>query len=470
MSHVSDLQRGERRKSNDYALIAVYAKLAKLATRNIIPDYDANCKWHCCCAKAIMLFKTILPDIRGGDSGLNGENIERMWSEHNRRTNGESKLAFTIATSQRIWKHILIVYAKTDRPILALAAFSSSQLDDTVAGGRNDLVYSSVNSIFHRWSFPYVHSTSSIHWRSLAIRLRALQLSQFETMTPGMADTMSETGYTDVGDKSGEGGGKVIAGNGIIGGPAIIARRLLSARGRCGWDAYYSDDQMRSLKLSQKTSPRRNLVITWLQLPMYHENQIVPGQLHKRKVPHQAVTKDIVKFATKNPGDHLAAIANLHKHNLKVPQAVTKDVVKFTIKKPGDHLAAIANVPRDDTISHRNGQHYLFPLSLLSLSPLTAFTFHPESQALYDAQYLTLKCSFPFHLWSFHDSYQEVDEDDDCQPAITSATDMHRETIRCQRRYRRLKDVLPVSNQKSSKVSLLDCAITHVKYFELTVS
>jgi hypothetical protein len=34
--------------------------------------------------------------------------------------------------------------------------------------------------------------------------------------------------------------------------------------------------------------------------------------------------------------------------------------------------------------------------------------------------------------------------------------------------YRRLKDALPVSNQKSSKVSLLDRATTHVKYLEMT--
>ena len=34
--------------------------------------------------------------------------------------------------------------------------------------------------------------------------------------------------------------------------------------------------------------------------------------------------------------------------------------------------------------------------------------------------------------------------------------------------YRRLKDVLPVSNQKSSKVSLLDRATTHIKYLEMT--
>lgn len=75
------------------------------------------------------------------------------------------------------------------------------------------------------------------------------------------------------------------------------------------------------------------------------------------------------------------------------------------------------------------------------------------------------------------------DEDDDFQPApsTVSTTDARRETIRRQRieseqrrrdelrdGYRRLKDALPVSNQKSSKVSLLDRATTHVKYLEMT--
>lgn len=77
------------------------------------------------------------------------------------------------------------------------------------------------------------------------------------------------------------------------------------------------------------------------------------------------------------------------------------------------------------------------------------------------------------------------DEDDaDFQPAANNSggsTDMRRETIRRQRieseqrrrdelrdGYRRLKDALPVSNQKSSKVSLLDRATTHVKYLEMT--
>ncbi|KAG6333746.1 hypothetical protein ID866_5347 [Astraeus odoratus] len=75
------------------------------------------------------------------------------------------------------------------------------------------------------------------------------------------------------------------------------------------------------------------------------------------------------------------------------------------------------------------------------------------------------------------------DEDEDFQPAASTSntTDARRETIRKQRieseqrrrdelrdGYRRLKDALPVSNQKSSKVSLLDRATTHVKYLEMT--
>ena len=75
------------------------------------------------------------------------------------------------------------------------------------------------------------------------------------------------------------------------------------------------------------------------------------------------------------------------------------------------------------------------------------------------------------------------EEDDDFQPLPSSSntTDARRETIRKQRieseqrrrdelrdGYRRLKDALPVSNQKSSKVSLLDRATTHVKYLEMT--
>ncbi|KAI6153983.1 hypothetical protein BKA82DRAFT_4096075 [Pisolithus tinctorius] len=75
------------------------------------------------------------------------------------------------------------------------------------------------------------------------------------------------------------------------------------------------------------------------------------------------------------------------------------------------------------------------------------------------------------------------DEDEDFQPATNNSgsTDARRETIRKQRieseqrrrdelrdGYRRLKDALPVSNQKSSKVSLLDRATTHVKYLEMT--
>ncbi|KAI0361128.1 hypothetical protein OH77DRAFT_399149 [Trametes cingulata] len=75
------------------------------------------------------------------------------------------------------------------------------------------------------------------------------------------------------------------------------------------------------------------------------------------------------------------------------------------------------------------------------------------------------------------------DDDDDFNPTTSSAVnnDMRREEIRRQRieseqrrrdelrdGYRRLKDALPVSNQKSSKVSLLDRATTHIRYLEMT--
>jgi hypothetical protein len=75
------------------------------------------------------------------------------------------------------------------------------------------------------------------------------------------------------------------------------------------------------------------------------------------------------------------------------------------------------------------------------------------------------------------------DDDEEFQPAASSDAliQKRREEIRRQRieseqrrrdelrdGYRRLKDVLPVSNQKSSKVSLLDRATTHIKFLEST--
>ncbi|TDL28136.1 hypothetical protein BD410DRAFT_835375 [Rickenella mellea] len=81
------------------------------------------------------------------------------------------------------------------------------------------------------------------------------------------------------------------------------------------------------------------------------------------------------------------------------------------------------------------------------------------------------------------DDFGSDDEDEEFQPSSSNAagSDVRREEIRRQRieseqrrrdelreGYRRLKDVLPVSNQKSSKVSLLDRATTHVKYLEVT--
>lgn len=73
------------------------------------------------------------------------------------------------------------------------------------------------------------------------------------------------------------------------------------------------------------------------------------------------------------------------------------------------------------------------------------------------------------------------DEDDGDYSQLPANSDNRREEIRRQRieseqrrrdelreGYRRLKDALPVSNQKSSKVSLLDRATTHMKYLEVT--
>jgi hypothetical protein len=73
------------------------------------------------------------------------------------------------------------------------------------------------------------------------------------------------------------------------------------------------------------------------------------------------------------------------------------------------------------------------------------------------------------------------EDDDDFQPntAPTGSADSRRETIRKQRieseqrrrdelrdGYARLKETLPASNQKSSKVSLLDRATGHLRYLE----
>jgi len=76
----------------------------------------------------------------------------------------------------------------------------------------------------------------------------------------------------------------------------------------------------------------------------------------------------------------------------------------------------------------------------------------------------------------------EFDSDeDDLPPSSEVVVSKRREEVRRQRieseqrrrdelrdGYRRLKDVLPVSNQKSSKVSLLDRATTHIRQLEMT--
>lgn len=81
------------------------------------------------------------------------------------------------------------------------------------------------------------------------------------------------------------------------------------------------------------------------------------------------------------------------------------------------------------------------------------------------------------------DDFESDGEDEPEYPPSMHApgTDARREEIRRQRieseqrrrdelrdGYRRLKDALPVSNQKSSKVCLLDRATTHIKYLEMT--
>jgi hypothetical protein len=78
-------------------------------------------------------------------------------------------------------------------------------------------------------------------------------------------------------------------------------------------------------------------------------------------------------------------------------------------------------------------------------------------------------------------SNDDSDEDDDFQPNTSGAgsPDSRRETIRKQRieseqrrrdelrdGYARLKETLPASNQKSSKVSLLDRATSHLRYLD----
>ncbi|KAI0081120.1 hypothetical protein K474DRAFT_1704143 [Panus rudis PR-1116 ss-1] len=80
------------------------------------------------------------------------------------------------------------------------------------------------------------------------------------------------------------------------------------------------------------------------------------------------------------------------------------------------------------------------------------------------------------------DDFDSDDGDDYVANASNQPSDsVRREEIRRQRieseqrrrdelrdGYRRLKEALPVSNQKSSKVSLLDRATTHIRYLEMT--
>lgn len=79
------------------------------------------------------------------------------------------------------------------------------------------------------------------------------------------------------------------------------------------------------------------------------------------------------------------------------------------------------------------------------------------------------------------DDSEDEEDDVDFEPTPNASKGDKREEIRRQRieseqrrrdelreGYRRLKDALPSSNQKSSKVALLDRAVTHIRYMEMT--
>jgi len=85
------------------------------------------------------------------------------------------------------------------------------------------------------------------------------------------------------------------------------------------------------------------------------------------------------------------------------------------------------------------------------------------------------------------DEDDDIDDEDDGLNGVLPTSEVvvakRREEIRRQRieseqrrrdelrdGYRKLKEVLPSSNQKSSKVSLLDRATTHIRYLELTTA
>ena len=99
---------------------------------------------------------------------------------------------------------------------------------------------------------------------------------------------------------------------------------------------------------------------------------------------------------------------------------------------------------------------------------------HPPSRVTRDRSKRNSKSSDP-------------DDDDDFQPVtppphktgpLRSKEEIRRQRIESEQRrrdeirkdFRRLQDSLPVSNQKSSKISLLDRATTHIKYLEMIKS
>lgn len=55
---------------------------------------------------------------------------------------------------------------------------------------------------------------------------------------------------------------------------------------------------------------------------------VIPGQMYKRKLP-ASLSKDMVKFATKKPGDRLAAIANAPRDNTSMAAPVSRRLEKM---------------------------------------------------------------------------------------------------------------------------------------------
>jgi len=85
----------------------------------------------------------------------------------------------------------------------------------------------------------------------------------------------------------------------------------------------------------------------------------------------------------------------------------------------------------------------------------------------------------PITVPALHTGYENSDNGDDYtnfQPAVPCET-IHQQHVKSEWRrrdelrdgYHRLKGALPISNQKSSKISLLDQATTYIRYLEMNI-